>query len=153
MSYQIETRQLDSQPTLSVRATTTPAELANVLGMLFSRVVSFAQDCGAEIAGRPFTRYHGFDDKTVELEAGLPVASKTPGKGEVSDGELPACQAAVTVHVGPYSRLAEAHVAMGAWLDQTGRQLAGPPWEVYLTDPSQVPDPEGWRTEIVYPLK
>jgi AraC family transcriptional regulator len=28
---------------------------------------------------------------------------------------------------------------------------AGAPWETYLTDPAEVPDPAEWRTEVVYP--
>jgi hypothetical protein len=30
--------------------------------------------------------------------------------------------------------------------------IAGPPWETYLTDPGEHPDPETWETEIVQPI-
>lgn len=153
MTYEVEITELFPQPTLAIKATTTPAELANVLGVLFGRVLAYARESGAEIVGQPFTRYLAFNEKTVQLEAGMPVAMSVEGRSEVIAGELPAGPAAVTVHVGPYSRLAEAHVAISAWLTENGRQPAGPPWEVYLTDPGRVPDPEKWQTRVVYPLK
>lgn len=153
MAYEIEIQELPLQPTLSIRATTTPAEIANVLSRLFGRVLAYAQQRGAEIVGHPFTRYYAFDDKTVQVEAGLPVAAPLEGKDEIVAGALPAGPAAMTVHVGPYSRLAAAHVAIGAWLEEHGRQVAGPPWEIYVTDPRHTADPEEWRTQVVYPLK
>lgn len=28
----------------------------------------------------------------------------------------------------------------------------GPPWEAYITDPAEHPDPANWRTEIYWPV-
>lgn len=153
MAYEIDIQELQAQPTLIIRAKTTPSEIAAVLSRLFGRVLAYAHKSGAEIVGQPFTRYLAFDDKTVELEAGMAIAAPVEGHGEIVADLLPAGPAAITVHVGPYSRLAEAHVAMSEWLDEQGREPAGPPWEIYVTDPRHTSDPDEWKTQIVYPLK
>ena len=32
------------------------------------------------------------------------------------------------------------------------KKAGGAPWEVYISDPGEVPDPAEWITEIVHPL-
>jgi AraC family transcriptional regulator len=36
---------------------------------------------------------------------------------------------------------------------EQGLSVAGPPWETYLTDPGDHPDPATWETEIVQPVR
>ena len=38
------------------------------------------------------------------------------------------------------------------WIEEHGYQVAGAPWESYVTDPAEVPDPADWRTEVCWPL-
>ena len=40
-----------------------------------------------------------------------------------------------------------------AWVVEQGKQQIGPAWELYLTDPGQVPDPADWRTLIFCPMR
>ena len=67
--------------------------------------------------------------------------------------ELPGGAAAVAIHEGAYDTLPDTHAAIERWLDANGLTSAGAPWETYLTDPGEVPDPKDWRTEVVYPLR
>ena len=30
---------------------------------------------------------------------------------------------------------------------------AGPPWETYLTDPGERPDPATWEIDVVHPVR
>jgi effector-binding domain-containing protein len=30
---------------------------------------------------------------------------------------------------------------------------AGPPWESYITDPAEHPDPKDWQTEVLWPIQ
>ena len=45
------------------------------------------------------------------------------------------------------------YAAIEAWIASTGHTASGGPWEIYLTDPSQEPDPSRWLTEVIYPLQ
>lgn len=62
------------------------------------------------------------------------------------------CFAATAVHVGPYETLHETHAAIDQWIAEEGYSAAGAPWEHYLTDPAEVPDPTNWRTDVIWPL-
>jgi hypothetical protein len=65
----------------------------------------------------------------------------------------PAGPAAVTWHVGSYQGLGNAHHALEEWASKNNRKPAGPPWESYVTDPGQEPDPQKWRTQVFLPLQ
>ena len=78
----------------------------------------------------------------------------TPVEVGATPGDvLPGGWVAVTWHVGPYEGLPHAHHAIIDWLADTGHEAAGAPWEVYWTDPSEVPDPAAWRTEVFHPIR
>jgi AraC family transcriptional regulator len=47
--------------------------------------------------------------------------------------------------------LHEAHAAIEAWLGAHALKPAGDPWEVYVTDPGEVPNPAEWQTLVVWP--
>ena len=44
------------------------------------------------------------------------------------------------------------HIAAGNWIEQNGLRPAGPPWEDYLTDPAEHPDPKDWKTDVCWPV-
>ena len=66
-------------------------------------------------------------------------------------GELRA--EATVVHAGPYDQLPDAYAAIEAWMDSNGRAARSAPWELYVTDPAEHPDPKDWRTEVYWPLE
>lgn len=59
----------------------------------------------------------------------------------------------MTTHTGPYDKLTKAHAAIQMWIAEQGRVPAGAPWESYVTDPADYPDPADWKTEIFWPIK
>jgi len=67
-------------------------------------------------------------------------------------GVLPAGPVAIAVHAGPYEQLSDTYAAMERWIEVEGLKVAGAPWESYITDPGQVPDPRDWRTEVCWPV-
>jgi GyrI-like small molecule binding domain len=88
------------------------------------------------------------------IEAGLPVAAHTGAtpEGDVRADTLPGGRVATTTHTGPYDKLSEAHAAVQQWIDGQGLTAGGAPWECYVTDPADYPDPKDWKTEIFWPL-
>ena len=145
-------RTLAPQPTMSIRGWTTAAELSQTIGQRLPAVWRYVRGVGGIIAGPPFTRYHAIDGERVDLEAGLPVRSALPARGEIKPGELPGGEAAVATHVGPYEGLPATGAALAKWVEARGRRAAGPNWELYITDPGMEPNPAKWRTEILKPL-
>lgn len=105
-----------------------------------------------DISGPPFARYRQLAADRFQVEAGFPVNQPVGRVGEVVPSTLPGGELAVTVHVGPYDQLTSAYQAVADWMDKTGHQVSGPPWEVYYSDPEEQPDPDTWRTEVIQPL-
>jgi AraC family transcriptional regulator len=146
-------RTLPAQPAAVVRQTTTPAELAGDLGQLLERVLQHAISAGAAPAGPPFTRYLRMDDHSVEIETGFPLDRAVPGGDGVQAVELPATDAVVARHIGPYDQLPATYAAATTFAGQLGRSPSEAPWEVYLTDPGEQPDPARWVTEVYLPVR
>jgi AraC family transcriptional regulator len=144
-------RTLSAQPTLVIRRKIALAQVAQELASILPRVFAFAQQHGVPFAGPPFTRYVELGLGTATIEAGFAVGAPASGEGDIVGSELPGGDAAVAIHVGAYERLPDTHAIVTAWIDAQ-KLAAGSPWEVYVTDPGEFPDPADWRTEIVYPL-
>jgi AraC family transcriptional regulator len=156
-SYEIRLEILRATPTLYKRFQAAHDQVGARLAEVLPAVNGYAMQGGGTPAGAPYTRYLDMTDDGFELEAGLPVAAPGKGQGDgendIRAGELPAGPAAVTWHVGPYEGLGEAHRALVEWASKNHRTPAGPPWECYVTDPGQEPDPQKWRTQVFLPLR
>jgi AraC family transcriptional regulator len=152
MTYDIVQKKLTEQTVLYRARRCAHGDIAKALTEILPSVFRYATERGIAMMGPPITRYTSWGPAMVTIEAGLPVAPGAEGEGDIAVGTLPGGVAAVTVHTGPYDGLADAHAAVERWIDDNGLEPAGGPWEVYLTDPGEVPSPAEWKTEIVWPL-
>jgi effector-binding domain-containing protein len=114
-------------------------------------LVQHAGATGAQWAGPPFVLYPETCEGEFEIAVCMPVV---PG-AESGDGatveEVPGGLCASTLHVGPYSEIGQAYVALQKWMTDNGRRPAGLVREVYLNDPDAVPAAE-LQTEIDWPV-
>lgn len=67
----------------------------------------------------------------MDIDFGVQVLGRFAGEGEVRCVETPGGTVVQTVHVGPYSRLPEAHAALHAWCKANGRAIGASSWEIY----------------------
>src|SRR5207253_6100413 len=68
-------------------------------------------------------------------------------RSEVMADVLPGGPVATTMHVGPYEQLSDAYAAIEQWIEAERLAKSGAPWECYINDPSEHPDPKDWKTE------
>ena len=150
----IERRHVNEQPAVFVRYTTTMNELANKIGAGLAKSAGFAKARRLEVVGRPFVRYTEMAKDHLTIEAGMPVKAVklSEREGDVEAGTLPAGAVAVGLHAGSYDTLRETYRAIEKWAADQGIAFAGPPWELYLTDPGANPDQSTWRTEVYWPI-
>ena len=153
MSLNFATREIQSQPIVGIRATTTMEEIKQVIGALFGEIMEYFTRNGLAPAGMPLTIYHEMDADRLEMECGMPVTSPVEGTERVRPGELPAGKVATVTHMGPYEQLGQTWSALMKWMEEEGLQAAGAPWEVYVTDPGEEPDQSKWRTDIFFPIR
>ena len=143
---------LTEQPVVFVRVRAArheiPAAIAGGLGKAFP----FAMKAGLPIVGRPYARYHTTGPGLFTMDVGVPVGASTGVEGEVEGGALPAGPALLAIHAGPYEQLSDTYAAMERWMEEHGCRPNGGPWESYVTDPAEHPDPAEWRTEVYWPI-
>jgi AraC family transcriptional regulator len=141
-----------AQPILFIRRRIGSAELQNTLGECFGALFGHAQKRGLAIAGFPLARYVSTGPGLWTVEPAVPLVTPAPGEGELQAGFLQAGPVAKGIHGGPYDELPETNVAIERWIEANGYRVDGPPWEWYVTDPAEHPNPADWRTEVYWPL-
>jgi len=149
----IERRELAPAYVLITRTRCARSELSTAIAACFGKTYPFAMRVGAPLAGRPFIRYLSTGPGLFSIEGGCVVASAIPGEGDVEASTLPGGPALVAMHGGSYDTLTDTYAAMHRWAEQNGFDVGGAPWESYVTDPAEHPDPADWRTEVYWPLK
>jgi AraC family transcriptional regulator len=148
----IERRELSPAHVLIVRARCARHELAKTMAECFGKAFPYAMQSGVPLAGRPFTRYLSTGPGLFTIESGCVLGAAAAGAGEIEAATLPGGAAAVAMHGGSYDTLSETYAEMERWMEKNGMRPAGAPWESYITDPAEHPDPSNWRTEISWPL-
>lgn len=149
----IERRVLeDEQPILYIRREIPLSRLQQTMGECFGALFGYGQKAGLAIAGNPISRYVTTGDGLWTVDCVLPLSQPADSNGEIESGVLVSGPVAFAVHEGPYDRLSETYSAIEKWIDENGYSPGGPPWESYVTDPGQVPNPADWRTEVFWPL-
>ena len=148
----IERQEIAAQPVLFVRSKVARHELAKAIGSSIGRSYAQAQKAGAALAGRPYTRFTEMGAGLLTIECGMPTATLASGEGEVESRTLPGGAVAVGMHAGHYDQLTETYAAIERWLEAQGLRPGGAPWESYVTDPADHPDPATWRTLVYWPI-
>jgi AraC family transcriptional regulator len=141
-----------AQPILSIRRRIARAELQSTLAECFGTLYGHAQKAGLALAGFPLARYVSTGPGLWTIEPAIPLVTPAPGEGEMQAGFLPGGPVALGIHGGPYDLLAETNAAIERWIEANGFRINGAPWEWYVTDPGEHPDPADWRTEVYWPL-
>jgi len=148
----IERKELQPQPALIVKRRVARSQIAATIAESLGKTFPYALQNGLAIAGRPFVRYSDVGPGLMTMETGTPLAAPAPGVGEIEAITLPGGPAAVAVHMGPYDTLQDTYAAIERWMQQQGVRAAGAPWESYITDPAEHPDPANWRTDVYWPI-
>lgn len=155
MANAVEIKTLPETPFLFMRRRVDLNEVAEQLAEMLPAVFGYVMEAGLPMAGPPVVRYAEQSAAFATLEAGIPLAAAAEAptdRSGIEAGVLLGGPAAVTIHQGPYDTLGEAHAAVDRWIAANGHSAAGAPWEVYLTDPGEVPDPADWQTEVIWPV-
>jgi AraC family transcriptional regulator len=145
-------KEITPQPVLLIRRRIAAHELQATLGESFAKIFGYATQNGLPIAGFPLARYVSTGPGLWTVEPAVPLARHAEGQGEIEAGELPGGAVAFAVHTGPYEGLPATNAAVERWIEANGYRVGGAPWEWYVTDPGEHPNPADWRTEVYWPL-
>jgi effector-binding domain-containing protein len=156
MTYRVQIRQTNPQPILSIRAVVPTLELVGFFDEATIEMKTYLAQVRVSITGPAMSLWHsapGEIENASDIETCWPVAGPAPASGRMRYRELPAGLEAFTVHAGSYDTMGAAFDAIWNWIQEQGYEMDGPPRDVVLVGPNDTPDPEQYRTEIVYPVR
>jgi effector-binding domain-containing protein len=148
---------------VAIRTRVTMETIGTEVPPLNQEVFGWLAQQGAAAAGAPFWKYDVIDmANSMEIEAGVPVASPLAGDGRVVAGVLPAGRYLTLHHVGAPETLMGATSFLLGWAADKGLTFdmspspQGERWgcrlEIYLTDPREEPDLSKWETLLAFRL-
>jgi DNA-binding transcriptional MerR regulator len=140
--FQVQTKHVDAQPYVGRTTRVRVPELERFIVSTIDELWKANQPTGSA-----FTLYHG----EVNEEDDGPVEVCVP----TADGDkrLPAGEVAFTIATGDQCRFPDiigAYDAVARWAKENGRELEGPPREIYHSDPRKG---EEERVEIAWPIR
>ena len=106
-----------------------------------------------EVAGPTFAVIHFYSKGKVEMEAGVPVVDSVKGDKRIYYKELSGGRVIQCLFRGDFANTIQAHQKISDWMKREGRQEAGSPMEVYLTDLAVALDTVKLETLVVYPIR
>jgi len=93
-------------------------------GEKVDEVIAWLLRAGHPYSGAPFAIYYDDPEKVaadkLRAEVCLPVEEKCEGDFEVARKEVPGCEVACAVHVGPYDAIKPLYGEIFAWIQQNG---------------------------------
>jgi hypothetical protein len=150
-------------PYVAIRTQVSMEALGTAVPPLNQEVFAWLGQQGVPPAGPPFWKYNVIDmARSLEIEAGVTVASPLAGDGRVIAGALPAGRYVTLHHVGAPDTLMGANGFLQDWAASQGLTFdvspspQGDRWgsrlEIYLTDPCEEPDLSKWETQLAFRL-
>lgn len=109
------------------------------------------RDAGQELIGRPFAIWYQWDNNNCVFELGMPIKQAIMPKAPFTSRSIGGSDALRVQYFGPYKQIGLAHEAADKWLDSAKISPAGPPIELYMSDPSITPEAD-LQTDVYYPL-
>lgn len=153
-TYTVQLKEVPAHAFLSIRKRAPVAALLETMAAASSSLLGYLKELGATPSGPWFTLYHNADynDVEVDIEVCVPTLHSLPSMGEIRQGSFPAQTQAWTLHEGPYERIGLAYRALQKWLEENGYMPAGPIRDLCLIGPADVDNPDGYRTEVAWPV-
>lgn len=147
----IVVKELPDQLALTVGRRVSMQNVAEAMGQAFGALMAHAEATGAHWAGPPFCYYPGPVGEEFDVVVCMPVVPGASAGEGVALETVAGGKVASTMHRGPYAAVGETYAGLQAWMDAHGHTPAGPPREVYLNDPANVPESD-LLTEIDWPI-
>lgn len=151
---EIEFSNIKEQHSITMTKEIEANDIQNALGEIYKKLMFGLQENNLIMNGMPFAIYHNFNPEgTVKLEAGFPIKNEIDLEGAISYKKIAKQKAVKALHYGDYSKIKVSYELMQQFMKENNLEPAGPPMEVYATNPSQAQDVSKWKTIIYFPVK
>lgn len=132
------------------------AQIPELLGPSFMKLVGYIQQQGGEILDAPFVAYKNMrqdgsiDEENLEMEVGFPVNKALESQDDIQCYTLPTYSALKTLYIGKYEDTTDTYLQMLDEIRSAGHAFLGMSYEYYLTDESVPLEKQETIIEIPY---
>jgi len=151
--FEIIDYEIPAQIILSIRDTASSETVSSKLTSMFNKLSDFLKSRSLSPTGAPMTIFHSFTNGNFDIEACMPIKSVLKVPEGFSCYEKENQKAVMIQYIGNYKFINRAYTALQTYVADRGLQLAGPPLEIYVTNPSLNADTNTWQTNVLYPVK
>lgn len=159
MTYAFATREIAPQPILCIRHEMKRSQFSTLIPSDMDAVLGELERLQVTPAGPPVVVYCAMDssdddtDDCFTIETGWPVERPVAAGSGFTNSATPGGLVAATTLFGSYDGISDAYVELAKWVQENGYEGAGPAFDIYVTDPQEVPDPKDYQTEIIWPVR
>ncbi len=136
-----------------------PTNLGNAMARQFGAVMSFMNENSIKQSGMPFSIYHDMKSQggNIIMSQAIPVKEKIviADNTDVLCDFIPRTAAAKVTLKGDYAYLDRAWTQAQQYITENNLTASTSiqPFEIYVTDPGDYPNPADWVTEIYIPIE
>lgn len=154
--YDVETRDVPAQDVLSVRRSLHVADLERFIVETTNDLVQRIERSGAAVGPATFVVYHGEvnDDSDGPVEVCVPFTGRVQADRELTLRVEPAHREAyttITLAQCEFPGILDAYSAVEGWIEAAGREIAGPPREVYFNHDHE-PEADRPFCDVAFPV-
>ncbi|MBV9257362.1 MAG: GyrI-like domain-containing protein [Ktedonobacteraceae bacterium] len=158
MSFTVKVKEVLEQPIVSICRQAAYGAFGQVIRSALRELLAYAIDAGIYITGQaPLVILHQSSPQQdreagTDLQIGLPVQRTVDGERGIVSTMLLGGTVASVIHIGPYHELEIIYPALGAWIEEQGYVITGPPRNMILTNYASVSHPTEYQTEVMWPI-
>ena len=159
-SSEVKIQEWDSQKIIAIIDTCSSSNISQSLSEIYRKIFDYISTNNIISLEQPFAQYLSFpqkpgDNDWIILRAGAFL--KTNIKDSLRNGmnfyqTLPKLTAQAT-HFGDYRTIFDTHEKIKDFCQENNYSTASSPYEIYVTNPSQTPNPDEWQTRVIYEIE
>jgi len=150
---EIGIKEVKSMYAMTYRIKCTTEEISEAMGLAFAEIMKVISAKGAQVIGSPFSIWYEWESEPMEFDCAVPIDKKINGADNVLPIKTYQGKVAHVSHMGAYSTTYLSWGTLEAYIKDNELETNGAPYEVYVTDPQDVPDQSRWITELYWPIK
>jgi len=154
-SSPVRARRFATQDVLSIRARVPEQEVSGTWRALASEIEDYLRRRHHPAVGPTGAIFPDpvHDEEAVHMTVFVPVSHPLASKGRIVADRVEGGLAATVMHRGPYTLLHRSYEQLVSWMQRHGHEMTGPPREVFRRGPLDIADPNGYETEVIWPIR
>ena len=153
-------KEWNSKYVISVTDTCSSSNMSQSLTKIYSKINKYISKNNIGSNETPFVQYLSFpkkpgDNDSVILRAGTFIEAMIEDSSinRMSFYQISTKQTVQAIHTGDYRTIFDTHQKIKDFCQENNYSTTGNPYEIYITDPSQTPNPDEWQTRVIYEIE